>query len=185
MGARVAALLRFTSGVRVRLTLWYLAILAVVFFVFSGVVITATLNNAENEEHANLLSMANQLASTYDATTGKLVFDYPWGQGAVAEGIARTVDKQVAPLGPFDVALLLDPQGGVVQQFGPVAGDGLAQLQELVSKWRSLGAPYDFGDAVSLPVSSNKDGQTTVSGDAQYRVYFASVRGQGGGSRDR
>ncbi len=193
MGVRLAVMRRFFGGVRVRLTLWYLAILAVVFLVFSGVVVTATLNNAANEERASLLSTANQLANTYDATTGKLVFNYPWGQGPVAEGTAGTVEKQDTPLGPFDVALLLDTNGAVLQSFGPLTRDGVAQLGAQVSKWRFLGAPADQGGVMSLPVASSKGaiaslptasgsdgGTSSAANEAQYSVYFTPVRGQGG-----
>jgi signal transduction histidine kinase len=185
MGERLlrrVALRRLFVGVRVRLTLWYLAILAVVFLVFSGVVIGTTLTNAANEERASLLSTASQLAGAYDAATGKLVFNYPWTSGDLASGGVREIDKQDTPLGPLDIALLLDSSGAVVQQFGPLTSDSVAQLEEQVNKWRSLGAAADQGEVESLPVVVGKAERGTAVDLASvaYDVYFTTIQRQGG-----
>ena len=160
-----------------RLTLWYLAILAVVFLVFSGVVATATLNNAASEERASLLTMSNQVASTYDAASGKLVFNYPWARGALASGIASPVAKPDTPLGPLDVALLLDANGALVQSFGPATSGGVAQLQQQANKWQSLGASADEDIPMTLLVtpSGGKVAPPDVA-EAQYDILFSSIR---------
>ncbi len=180
MGERLTARLRFLGGVRVRLTLWYLVILAVVFLVFSGVVVAATVNNAANEERASLLAMTNRVASVYDTASGKLVFNYPWGQSASAAGTAAPVGKQDTPLGPLDVALLLDTNGALLQSFGPTTAGGEALLEQQAGKWRSLGAPVDQGMAVTLQVtpSEGKVAPPDVA-EAQYEVMFTSITNGG------
>jgi len=63
---------RLLSSVRVRMTLWYLAILALVFVVFGAIVSAIAVRDAQIAEQSRLSSIWQAIANTYDATDGTM-----------------------------------------------------------------------------------------------------------------
>src|SRR5215471_14626853 len=60
---------------RFRLTLWYTLILALVLLIFSSIVYEAARNDLDAAVYASLRSRLSQVASTYNAQTGRLTLD--------------------------------------------------------------------------------------------------------------
>src|SRR5579859_1852343 len=96
------AIARAFGSVRVRLTLWYLAIIALVFLVFSGVVYGTALHDAQMAETSSLLANAQQLATTYSASDNRLHVDYPLSPG-VGPSEKRRLAGTVPPLKAEDI----------------------------------------------------------------------------------
>src|SRR5260370_33096612 len=103
----LGAIRRFLGGVRVRLTLWYLLVIAIVFVTFSFVVAGTLQHEAEASEQNVLISTADQLAATYNAASCTLSFDYPWipgsklpEQAAVRKGYILNFDDVAVPFRP-------------------------------------------------------------------------------------
>src|SRR5260370_12069633 len=167
----LGAIRRFLGGVRVRLTLWYLLVIAIVFLIFSFVVAGTLQHEAEASEQSMLLSTADQLASTYNAASCTLNFDYPWipgtklpAQAAVRKGYILNFD---------DVAVLFNANGTpCCRTYGPIGADGVATLWARVQN-----DPRGIGDLrfVGLPI-------ITPGGDvdlAPYAVYTVRLGGSG------
>ncbi len=115
------------GGIRIRLTLWYLLILGLVFLVFGTIVFATTQQAAENAAHSQLLATTQQLLQSYDASDGRIHADDIWANGAPTPN--KSAPVMAAPLGLFDIALLLDSQGAVIQSFGPITPTALSQLR--------------------------------------------------------
>ena len=58
-------------SIRVRLTLWYTLILALVLLIFSSIVYETARNDLDAAVYANLRSRLTQVASTYNPQTGR------------------------------------------------------------------------------------------------------------------
>src|SRR5215471_18468069 len=74
---------RLLRGVRIRLTLWYLAVIAIIFLIFSGIIAGTLAHEASMQEQAALASAANQLASSYDPSTCSISLADPWQNGTL------------------------------------------------------------------------------------------------------
>src|SRR5579863_6056689 len=71
-GAIVRGVWRRLGGVRVRLTLWYLLILTVVFLVFGALLLSDASQRATMDEQSALSTLAQQVSATYSPTDGRL-----------------------------------------------------------------------------------------------------------------
>src|SRR5690348_2530116 len=157
-GARAAA--RLLGSVRVRLTLWYLLILAIVFLVFGAVVYTTTRSEAASAERASLAAEAQQLLGAYDASDGRLHVTDPWANGQIAPAKARFGAGY--PLDRQDVAVLIGPNGEVAQSLGPVTPGAVAALrtwqETLTAKATGSGQPALTGlvETLALDVREAK-----------------------------
>src|SRR5215469_2516179 len=69
---------RFLGGVRMRMTLWYLAILALVFVVFGGIISISAIQQDQSAQDSSLITLATTLDATYDAAHGTLQIQDPW-----------------------------------------------------------------------------------------------------------
>ncbi|MGH2487409.1 MAG: hypothetical protein ACRDHE_15480, partial [Ktedonobacterales bacterium] len=78
LARRVRGIPRLLVSVRVRLALWYLAVLALVFLIFGGIVYKTTAQNVENAQSAALISTSQQLLRNYNASTGQLDVQDPF-----------------------------------------------------------------------------------------------------------
>jgi signal transduction histidine kinase len=127
---------RLLVSVRVRLALWYLAVLALVFFIFGGIVYKTTAQNVENAQSAALISTSQQLLRNYNSSTGLLDVQDPFTSAPTPpSGGKPAVALAKGPpslLGPDDIAVLYDTQGNVTQQLGPVVDQSVANLQDIV-----------------------------------------------------
>ena len=123
---------RFLGGVRLRLTLWYLAILALVFVIFGAIVSATAVQNEQYAERDGVHQLSTQLLATFDVASNALKVTDPWDT-------ARPKPTQVKQVGaegsltfdPQDVAVLLDAGGTVTQRFGPLTDQSVAELQTL------------------------------------------------------
>ena len=164
-------IVRFFSSVRVRLTLWYLAILAVVFLVFGGILSGTTIHNVEAAEHANLTVLSTQVASQYDPTTDTLNLPDP-SIVQIGNATAKQIAAQKGGVLRFDdIAVLITQQGDVKSQLGPVNADTLQVFRTQVLTAGSLrGAFFALGLPVSTP-----GGEVTLP----YNLYVTSLTDQG------
>jgi signal transduction histidine kinase len=108
----------FTASVRVRLTLWYLALMGVIIFVFGGSLYGSSqiLLNADAEEsrlEAQLYQDSQQLASTYK-------------QALLAH---QSLSAQSPALSSQEIVLLLGPDSSVLDSRGPLTSSMIEQLQ--------------------------------------------------------
>ena len=87
-----------TGSVRIRLTLWYVAILALVILLFGVGIYAAERQSLLSQFDTRVGARLRQLAGTYDARTGRLT-GAP--DGAIAQG--------------DEIALLLTPEGQTIQ----------------------------------------------------------------------
>ncbi len=179
------ALISLGASMRVRLTLWYLAILALVFLVSSGILIAEVRANEESAQRADLASIAQQLARSYNPTDGLI------SAGVQLPKLGVSAKSQQVVTTPFiiparGVALLVDAQGGIIQTIGPLTTDGVARLRQFALTGASSGispsgsvfavarSSVAYG-AVSLPVTSSKTDPKQVA----YLAYSTDVVSQG------
>jgi signal transduction histidine kinase len=109
------------------MTLWYLAILTLVFVVFGGIVSAISVRNALIAEQNRLSSIWQEIASTYNATEGKL--DYTAEVPPKPLISTKTLLVPPAPGGPDVIVMLIDSRDGLVQTFGPLDDVATEQLQ--------------------------------------------------------
>src|SRR2546421_6942773 len=95
---QVRPLARVPSSLRVRLTLWYLAILALVLVLFSGAMYTTEQQALRSQIDSRLDARLRQLAGAYDVRHGRLT--------AAPDAATQKGDE---------VTLLLTPGGRIVQ----------------------------------------------------------------------
>lgn len=187
-------------GVRVRLTLWYLAVIALLFLIFSGIIAGTLSHEADAQEEANLASAASQLATTYDAASCSIALDDLWQDGTLP--LTQSPGKPIAVtqggllvtkagvLGVGGIAVLFDANsqpctsqatgGGTPQVYGPLTEQGLADLRQYVfGKLPFLPEPGVM-TAMPLEVRTAPAGKVVV---ASYSVYVTRLGGTGSGSR--
>src|SRR5215472_7825260 len=98
---------RFTQSVRFRLTLWYVAILAVILLVTGSAVYFSEAHALTEALGVQLDTRMETLARSYNHQTGLL---------------APAVDDQSSGMvGDNPLTLLMNPQGRLVQTFGDVS----------------------------------------------------------------
>ncbi len=149
---------RWVSGVRVRLTLWYLLVLAVVFLVFGSLLLTEASQQANAEEENGLIVIAQQVAATYHSADGKLHLEDlqpPFGS-IVKPSATRTNDAKInGYLAPTDIILLISPQGEIRQQIGPIIPETLTTLDEYItSPLLTSNLPRGNFQPIKLPVDA-------------------------------
>jgi two-component system, OmpR family, sensor kinase len=184
--------LLWPTGMRVRLTLWYLAIITLLFVVFSGIIARTLTNEANTQEEAVLASGANQLGATDDATSCSIALDESW------QSSTPPIKPQPPPsksngigkgllLGPNAIAVLFDANGmpcknttnGTPQVYGLLTANGLADLRQLVFGQLHYLVPGGI-DAWPLEVQTAPTGSVVT---ASYSVYVTRVGGTGTGGR--
>ena len=183
MRRATGSLVTLLSSMRLRLTLWYLAILALVFLVFSGVLITEVRQNENAAQHTDLASVAQQLASAYDPANGMITATtLPLSPKPTSMPKAHLDQTESYLLPAQGVALLVSPAGNVIQAIGPLTANGIARLQTLIltgasAQFKSVSlaqAPSAY-EAVALPIM-------TINGSAKtldYIAYRTDVMSQG------
>jgi signal transduction histidine kinase len=178
---------RFLSGVRVRMTLWYLAILALVFVVFGGIVSASAIQQDQSAQDNSLSLLATALSVTYDSAHGTLQVQDPWDSACSSSRSASGTNantagnqesgRQIATT-PFllsDIAVLLDANGVVVQQFGPLTAQATAAIQSLALQVGGIHAPLGFSTTIDLSIA--RCAQSTLV--EPYTLHFAPPLGSG------
>jgi signal transduction histidine kinase len=162
----------FFGGVRIRMTMWYLAILALVFVVFSGIISASAIQQDQSAQDSSLRTLATTLDATYDTAHGTLQIQDPWDSTCGNAG-SQDIGKQIAatPFLSSDIAVLLDANGVPVQTFGPMTAQAIAEIRTLVSQWQASGinAPVDFFSTLDLPVARCGKGAQS----RPYTLHFA------------
>jgi signal transduction histidine kinase len=168
---------RLLSSVRVRMTLWYLAILTLVFVVFGTIVSVIVVRDALIAEQNRLSSVWQQIASTYNAAEGKL--DYNGGLATKPVISTKTLLLPPAPGGPDVIVMLVDSRGGLVQTFGPLDDMATERLQLFLIQDKNevarFGGRVDTFSTLSVPMPTG-DGQTV---QLQYAIQAMSITSQG------
>ncbi|HKW22502.1 MAG TPA: hypothetical protein VJO13_14050, partial [Ktedonobacterales bacterium] len=106
---------RFFRSVRFRLTLWYLALLAVIIGAFGLTVYYAQVHTLATQFDDLLRTRVQQIALTYNATTQQLDVTPTEPQKPGTVGTISTVTRG---LNINEVGVLLSPQGKVLQDLG-------------------------------------------------------------------
>jgi signal transduction histidine kinase len=148
---------RFFGSVRMRMTLWYLAILALVFVVFGGVVSASAIQQDQSAQDSSLIALATTLDATYDAAHGTLQIQDPWDSGCSSVGNWQIGGQSATT--PFlysDIAVLLNANGVPAQEFGPLTAQAIAEIQTLASQAQAGGinAPAGFFSRIDLPIAA-------------------------------
>jgi len=180
------------TGTRVRLALWYLAIIALLLLIFSGVIARTLTNEAYTQEEAALASAANQIGATYDAASCSIApVDLLQGGAPPVKSPVPSKSGLISNsslLGPNDVAVLFDTNGqpckqvpdGTPQVYGPLTAKGVVDLGQLVlGKLPNRGLPPTF-NAMALEVRTAPTDRVVI---ADYGVYVTRVGGTSSGSR--
>ncbi|HYT34934.1 MAG TPA: HAMP domain-containing sensor histidine kinase [Ktedonobacteraceae bacterium] len=123
----IPQLLRST---RLRLTLWYTLILALVLLIFSSIVYETTRNDLNSAVYASLRSRLIQVASTYNPQTGKISIDLNNIEQVNSNTGTSTVPNATnleRKFGTGDIVLLLTPSGKTLQMTS-IYADSLSWL---------------------------------------------------------
>ncbi len=144
--ARAARVAISTLGnVRMRLTLWYLAILAIVILVFSGILLGEVRANDEAAQRRSLMLVAQRLVDVYNASDGLIHYDQVFPQPVVKQNATQVMKPRAVaqapvtskragdllapfPVSPLTIMLFLDAHGNVTQTVGAITPDGQQRL---------------------------------------------------------
>ncbi len=107
------------SSIRVRLTLWYLAVFGLVLLAFALVVYVAVTKQTLTDLQSYMSTQAQQLAGTYDPSDGLL---HPPAASDFGQANIQ------AHTGAGEIMLLLTPTGQVKQHFSPLTNAGVNQV---------------------------------------------------------
>jgi signal transduction histidine kinase len=113
------------SSIRVRLTLWYVAILAVVLLVFSSIIYDSQARSLRSEMESRLRKEGQRLAGLYDPGTGTERIDMA-DKPIPTQGPSNIVRKNLLP--GNEVLLLLDSKGNVTQVLGQIGKADISQV---------------------------------------------------------
>src|SRR5947209_5193797 len=145
------SMLHLVRSMRFRLTFWYAALLALILFMLSSVVLTTEKQNLSSALNDDLRTRLAQVASTYDAQKGL-------PSSLLLSGIGVSQDKSLnngvalqKKLANNEVVLLVTPQGQSLQKSESVSGDDGSQIAAIMkedfAQWQ--GKQQSFPDAVS------------------------------------
>jgi signal transduction histidine kinase len=126
---------RFFRSVRFRLTLWYLALLAVIIGAFGLTVYYAQEHSLATQFDETLRTRVQQVALTYNATTGQLNVTTTVPQkSAIGLATGKNVGTVTQGLNINEVGVLLSPQGQVLQEFGNLTPASVNDIVTLTLK---------------------------------------------------
>jgi signal transduction histidine kinase len=136
-GPRPGRLPPILTSIRVRLTLWYVAILTVVLLVFGGLVYGAQARTINADTRDHLRGLSQELAATYNPTDGHI---HPnlniEGNGKSVSAAVQgggpleptPMDKGLTFVGKATLVLLLDRDGRIVQRLGRAIDESITLL---------------------------------------------------------
>lgn len=179
IAGRVRSLPGALRSVRMRLALWYLAVLAVVILFFGSILYSTTQRNVEGRQQANLTVTSQQLSQRYDKATGVLDVPDLFPGCQTSPNCKQQVQAKQEPylLGPNDVVVLFDTQGNIVQHLGPITAQGAADVQDIVRlRGNKFGAAQDslfFSQTITVV---DFTGQQTGT---DYALYLTTITQNG------
>ena len=121
---------RFFQSVRFRLTLWYLALLALILIGFGLTVYYAQQSYISAQFDSLLRTRIQQIALTYDASTQRLDITQPVLEKPTSAKISATTRG----LNSGEVAVLFNPQGQALQELGDVTPASFTEITGLTLK---------------------------------------------------
>jgi len=178
-GGVVRGMWRRLGGVRVRLTLWYLLILVVVFLVFGALLVSEASQRARLDEQSGLVALAQQVSATYDPADGRLHLEHlqpPVGDIITTSVKRIDVAKVTSYIAPTDIVLLISRQGQIIQASGPITQDTLDGLAKYTSSslvTTDLSAHGNF-QPYKLPVAAHGG-----SANTNYLLYSVPIMSNG------
>ncbi|MDI6831730.1 MAG: ATP-binding protein [Actinomycetota bacterium] len=142
-------LLMFSRHIKVRLTLWYVFLLAVVLIIFSVVLYMSLRGSLINEIESSLLTMSEQIASSLDYENGRLSFqnegepDNPLDRLASQGYVMRLTDatgETIEGVGPYRDVL----DKGMEFKKGFQASDALGNRWQVYTLMISTGPEHYY-----------------------------------------
>src|SRR5436305_4999479 len=150
------SMLHLVRSMRFRLTFWYAALLALILFMLSSVVLTTEKQNLSSALNDDLRTRLAQVASTYDAQKGLPSSLLLSGIGAVPGTLPGKEVVQGKSLANNEVVLLVTPQGQPVQKSEGVSGDNASQmaamLKEDFAQWQDKQRSYPDAASRNQPL---------------------------------
>jgi signal transduction histidine kinase len=138
-------------SIRFRLTLWFVAILALVLALFGGFVYTL---QARDLSRATLDRLANEIRQIQ---TSERFADREFFEPRVA---VPSLSQDASPaLHADDVLALTDPTGHVVQQYGPMDNPDLGSVAAIGTAQGSSGGPFSYTVRSSAASSQGSTGE--------------------------
>ncbi|GHO93984.1 two-component sensor histidine kinase [Reticulibacter mediterranei] len=156
----VQVIVRFFSTVRTRLTLWYLAVIAVIMVVFGGSLYASQMI-------FNASTAANQLETRLSQETQRLEHSY---KQALLKG--QMPANQQLTLSEDEIVLLLSPDGNILDQHGPLTND---TTQQLLSSAQSGLATYDLAISQSNDKYNNGWWNNWHGKDTNYHILITPI----------
>lgn len=163
------SMLHLVRSMRFRLTFWYAALLALILFTLSSVVLTTEKQNLSAALNDDLRTRLAQVASTYDAQKGlpsslllpfvNMSQEKSPNNGAVVQkvlpGNGVVLQKQLVS---NEVVLLVTPQGQPLQMSESVSGDDASQMAAIMkedyAQWQEKQQSYPDAASRSQPIGS-------------------------------
>jgi signal transduction histidine kinase len=122
---------RFFRSVRFHLTLWYLAVLAVILCAFGLTIYYAQQHTLSTQFDDLLRTRIQQIALTYNATTQQLDVTEPTYEKPAT---ASAISSAARGLNINEVAVLLSPQGKVLQALGNLTHASMTEMAAMTGK---------------------------------------------------
>ncbi len=146
----------FTHSIRFRLTLWTVAILAVILLIFSIFVYTRTAYDLEIQAYTQLQSQSQQL--------GMLFHQPPGGNSEEHTSPAGLQANSGIQLAEYQSLALVGADGQILQKVGTLED---ATVDRLAQSWQNAGQPIQ-------PVSYAVTGEASAQHDAGKQLFLVS-----------
>jgi signal transduction histidine kinase len=141
------------GGIRVRLAVWYLTIMAALLAFFGALLVTTLINLAPAGQDQLMLHLGERIATTYQPQTGQVRVPQPLPESR-------------------DIVVVIGASGAVTQTVGPISSQALAALREVATSEQDASVTETSG----YPLATST-GRTTAN--AAYDVRVITVLRQG------
>jgi two-component system, OmpR family, sensor kinase len=160
---------RLLLSVRMRLTIWYVVVLAVVLSVFATGIYYAQRTSLEDDLNKQLDTRLQQVAASYDPQTGLLVYSPIDGVVAPPENLPGKASLDKFP--NREIVLLLTLDGTVIQQpTRHLDGRNLGQVVQYVLRQNGRGGINSDGVYPPVQMTLSFDGPQGAIVDSLYSV---------------
>lgn len=147
---RLSSALAWPPNTRLRLTLWYTLMLAVVVAIYSVILFGEIQQREAETQSAQLAATSQALASDYRSADGLIHFTPLTPAEYKASQVKSTAVADAGPPLPAEgVALLLDTQGAIHQVIGPLTSSGANALRSYLL----AGSPSSGKNATGIHLS--------------------------------
>lgn len=150
-------LISFFSSVRTRLTLWYLAVIAVIMFIFGGSLYGTQVVFNTNDAESRLETQLYQDTQNFEHSYKQALLD------------RQSPSEQHLKLSTGEIVLLLRPDGAVLDQRGPLTGEATQQLQRRAESGQTT---------ANITIQGAKTGNQWHDKGNSYRVLITPILNQ-------